>query len=74
MIRTRVGVEGMMCPNCEAHVRDAVKATCKVKEVIADRTKNEAAILSKSPLDEAALRKAIEDAGYRVTGVTSEEE
>ncbi len=72
MIKTTVGVEGMMCGHCEAHVNDAVRNAFKVKKVESSHSKGETVIISAEPLEEEAVRKAIEATGYKVTGFKSE--
>ena len=58
---------------CEAHVNDAIrKAAGKVKKkVTSSHSKGISEVISEEPLDEAAVRQAIEATGYRVTGVES---
>ena len=72
MIKTTVGVEGMMCGHCEAHVNDAVRNAFKVKKVESSHSKGETVIISAEPLEEEAVRKAIEATGYKVTGFKAE--
>lgn len=57
-----ITIEGMMCAHCEAHVTEALdKIGIKVT---ADHSKNRAVIES-GEIDEAAIRKAVTDAGYK---------
>lgn len=72
MIRTTIGVDGMMCGMCEAHVNDAVRKQFPVKKITSSHTKKQTVILSDEPLDEQALRDTIGQTGYQVTSVTSE--
>ena len=72
MIRTTVGVDGMMCGMCEAHVNDAVRKQFPVKKITSSHTKKQTVILSDKPLDEQALRDTIGQTGYQVTSVASE--
>ena len=72
MIRTTVGVDGMMCGMCEAHVNDAVRKQFPVKKITSSHTKKQTVILSDKPLDEQALRDTIGQTGYQVTSVVSE--
>ena len=72
MIRTTVGVDGMMCGMCEAHVNDAVRKQFPVKKITSSHTKKQTVILSDEPLDEQALRDTIGQTGYQVTSVVSE--
>ncbi len=71
MIETKVKVDGMMCPMCEAHVNDAVRRALPVKKVSSSHTKGETLILSEEALDEQTLRGAINATGYEVKAVSS---
>ena len=71
MTETVVKIDGMMCGMCEAHVNDAVRKAFPVKKVTSSHAKGETVILSEQPLDERALRAAIEDTGYEVLSVNS---
>ena len=72
MIRTVLGIEGMMCGMCEAHINDAVRRQFAVKSVKSSRGKKQCVILSEQELDRAALEAAIAATGYTLTSVTSE--
>lgn len=69
MIQTTVKVSGMACSMCEAHVNDTIRAAFPVKKVSSSHTKGETVILSCEPLDEDALRAAIDATGYTVGDV-----
>ena len=71
MIKTVVKVEGMACSMCEAHVNDAVRGAFPVDKVTSSHSKGETVILSKEPLEEAALRAVIDGTGYRAGSVTA---
>ena len=64
MIQTTVQVSGMACSMCEAHINDAIRAAFSVEKVSSSHSKGETVILSKKPLDENALRAAIDATGY----------
>ena len=72
MLKITVGVDGMQCGMCEAHVNDAVRKAFDVKKVTSSHTKNQTVILSEQPIDEQALRDVINRTGYEVTSLTSE--
>lgn len=72
MIKVTANVEGMMCPHCEAHVNDAVRAAFQVEEVTSSHNEGTTVILSENPVDEALLRQTIEKAGYKVNGIRTE--
>ena len=64
MIQTTVKVSGMACSMCEAHVNDTIRRAFSVEKVSSSQAKGETVILSKAPLDENALRAAIDATGY----------
>lgn len=71
MVKITVGVEGMQCGMCEAHVNDAVRKAFPVKKVTSSHTKNQTVILSEQPVGEQALRDVIRQVGYEMTSFTS---
>ena len=73
MQKYTLGIEGMMCGMCEAHVCDVIRRTVpSAKKVTASRMKNEATFLTDKTVDEEGLRKGIADTGYRVLSLSSE--
>ena len=72
MIQTTIGIEGMMCSMCEAHINDAIRRSFAVKSAKSDRKRNRCVVVSEEPLDEAAVRKVIDETGYEFTSLTSE--
>lgn len=67
MIKTIVGIEGMMCGMCEAHINDAFRKTFQNIKIKASRKKRCAEIISEAELPEALVRKTVEDSGYTAT-------
>ena len=65
-------VDGMMCGMCESHVNDAVRKAFPVKKVTSSRSKKETVVLSETELDEAALRDALQAAGYDAGAIRKE--
>lgn len=72
MIQTTVKVSGMACSMCEAHINDAIRAAFSVEKVSSSHSKGETVILSKEPLDENALRTAIDAIGYTAGKIHAE--
>ena len=68
MTEITLKVDGMACGMCESHINDCVRSHFPVKKVTSSHTKGETVILTEEPLDEAALKAAIEATGYTVTG------
>ena len=66
MVETILRVDGMMCGMCESHINDVVRKTARVNKVTSSHTKGETVIVS---VDVEALKAAIAETGYTVTGV-----
>lgn len=61
-------IEGMMCHNCERHVREALSAIEGVDAKV-DHTKNEASLTLSNDVSDEILTKAVEDSGYKVLNI-----
>lgn len=72
MYKITLKVEGMSCGMCESHVNDVVRKTADVKSVVSSHGKNQTVILCDHEIDEEAVKRAIEEQGYRVTAVAKE--
>ena len=72
MEKITVGVDGMMCGHCEAHVNDAVRKVFQVKKVTSSHSKGITEIIAEEPLDEEKLKSAIEATGYTVLSIKTE--
>lgn len=69
MVETILRVDGMMCGMCESHINDVVRKAARVNKVTSSHTKGETVIVSEQPVDVEALKAAIAETGYTVTGV-----
>ena len=49
MIQTTIGIEGMMCSMCEAHINDAIRRSFAVKSAKSDRKRNRCVVVSEEP-------------------------
>ena len=61
----KMKIEGMMCPKCEARCRKALEAVAGVEKAEVSH-KEGSALVTGAALDAAALKAAVEEAGYRV--------
>jgi len=61
-----IHVEGMMCAHCEARVKAALEALDTVAEAVPDHEKNTVTLTLTGPADFAAMRAAVEGAGYEM--------
>lgn len=59
MIKTTIGIDGMMCGMCESHINDVIRREFKVKKVSSSHTKGIAEIISENEIDEEKIKKAI---------------
>lgn len=59
-------VDGMTCDHCARAVTAEITAVQGVAAVDVDVALGEVIITSETPLDDAAVRSAVEEAGYRV--------
>ncbi|WP_420113149.1 heavy-metal-associated domain-containing protein [Pseudactinotalea sp.] len=69
---TTVDVEGMTCGNCVAHVTEAIEGVDGVLNVSVELRTGEASpvtVVTNEPLDEQAVRAAVDEAGYRVAAI-----
>ena len=68
-VTQRVAIEGMMCEHCEATIKKALEAIPGVLTATASHEKGEAILEAEREIDEAALRKAVEDQLYEFKSV-----
>ena len=68
MVKT-MKIEGMMCGHCEAVVKKALEAIDGVASAEVSHTDGTAVVTLSKPVENAALRKAVEDKDYTVTDI-----
>ena len=61
-------VTGMTCGHCVASVTEEVSQIPGVTAVDVDLESGGVTVTSEAPVDETAVRAAVEEAGYEVTG------
>lgn len=69
IMKTTVNVEGMMCPMCEKHVKEAIENNFDVEAVTASHEAKKVEITSAQPIDYDKVAAVIADAGYKATGL-----
>ena len=62
-------IEGMMCGHCEAAVKKALEAVDGVASAEVSHTSGTAVVALSKPVDNAVLKKAVEDKDYTVTDI-----
>ena len=59
-------IEGMMCGHCEARVKKCLEALPGVEKAEVSHVSGTAVLTLSAPVDDALLKKTVEDQGYRV--------
>lgn len=66
MVKITVGIEGMACGMCEAHINEAVRNAFRVKKVTSSHTKKQ------TDIPKQELKSVVDKAEYdAVSGVVS---
>ena len=63
-------IEGMMCGHCEASVKKALEAVEGVEAADVSHEKGEAVVTLTGSVDDAILKKAVEDKDYKVISIS----
>lgn len=72
MVKLTVGIEGMACGMCEAHINEAVRNAFQIKKVTSSHTKKQTVILTEQDIPKQELKDVIAKTGYDVVSVHSE--
>ena len=66
-MKTTLSIEGMMCQHCVAHVKKALEGVPGAETVEVSLERNNAVVTGTA--DPEAMKAAVADAGYEVTGI-----
>ena len=66
-------IEGMMCQNCVKHVTHALEGIPSVTDVQVSLENKKATVNAPESVTDEALKAAVTEAGYEVTGITTHE-
>ena len=69
VMKKTLHVEGMMCSHCEARVKKALEALPEVSEAVVSHEAGTAIVTLSADVSDEALKKAVEDQDYKVTGI-----
>ena len=61
-------IEGMMCGHCSGRVKKVLEELPQVVEAVVSHETGTAVITLNAPVDDALLKKTVEDQGYTVIG------
>ena len=67
-VTTVYQVSGMSCGHCEGSVSSEISEIAGVTSVKAVASSGEVTVLSTAPLDEEAVRAAVDEAGFELAG------
>lgn len=67
-VTTTYQVTGMTCGHCEGAVREEISRIEGVSAVQAAAASGEVTVTSSAALDDAAVREAVDEAGYELVG------
>jgi copper chaperone CopZ len=67
-VTTVYQVTGMTCGHCEGAVSSEISEIAGVTSVKAVAATGQVTVVSDAPLDEAAVREAVDEAGYELVG------
>ena len=70
MIQTTVGIDGMQCGMCEAHVNDTIRAAFPVKKVTSSHSKGETVIVTEQDIPDELLKSTIAKTGYELRSIS----
>ena len=59
MVEITVGIEGMACGMCEAHINEAVRNAFQVKKVSSSHTKKRTVIIAEQDIPEQELKDVV---------------
>jgi copper chaperone CopZ len=68
VVESTYRVDGMSCEHCRAAVRGELAGLLGVSDVDVDLASGRVRVVSEAALDDAAVRSAVEEAGYEVAG------
>lgn len=72
MVKITVGIEGMVCGMCEAHLGEAVRNAFQVKKVTSSHIKKQVVIIAENDISEQELKNVVTKTGYDIISVSSE--
>lgn len=64
-----IAIEGMSCNHCKMHVENALNGLPGVTSAVVDLKAKNATVKADESVTDEALKNAVEEAGYEVTGI-----
>ena len=73
MYKIVLGIDGMKCGMCEAHINDLIRKKIKVNKVSSNHKKGETTIICDTYLSQDLLDNVFEGSGYKIDSLKREE-
>ncbi len=73
MEKITLGIEGMMCPMCEAHMNDTIRKAFDVTKVKSSRNKKQTVFYVDKPVTDEEIEKVIKETGYTLLSIERQE-
>jgi copper ion binding protein len=70
-MKKQINIEGMSCGHCVRHVEEALKEVAGVGTVQVNLQGKNAVVEANDSVTDEALKAAVEEAGYDVTGINA---
>ena len=70
----KIGIDGMMCGQCESHVSALLRRVDGALVVKTSHFKNQAIVYAPRLIEKAEVEKALEGSGYRLLSFDSKQE
>ena len=67
-MKKTIQIEGMMCPHCEARVKKVLEKFPEIDSAEVSHEAGTAVVTLNAPMDETAVKQAVEDQDYKVLG------
>ncbi len=62
-----IGIDGMRCGMCEAHIEETIRKHVKIKKIKASHLKNNVVVITLENLSEDDFKAILDPTGYRIT-------
>ncbi len=69
MFKYVLGIKGMKCSMCEAHINDVIRKELDVKKVKSNHKKNITSFISNDLIDESKIKSIIDSTGYELVSI-----
>ena len=73
MEKITLGIDGMMCPMCEAHMNDAIRKAFDVTKVKSSRNKKQTVFYVDKTVTDDELKNVVKETGYTLLSIDRQE-